>query len=37
MRDIADQLNGVIDDLLGIVDALQLGGLVQVDEVLIEI
>ena len=37
MRDIANELDGVVDDLLGIVNALQLGGLVQIDQVLIEI
>jgi hypothetical protein len=37
MRDIADELDGVIDDLLGVVNALQLGGLVQIDQVLIEV
>lgn len=37
MRDIADELDGIVDDLLGIVNALQLGGLVQVDQVLIEV
>ena len=37
MRDIAYQLDGVVDDLFGIVDTLQLGGLVEVDQVLIQV
>jgi len=37
MRDISDQLDGIIDDLLGVVDTLQLGGLIQVDQVLVKI
>ncbi len=37
MTDIADELDSVVDDLLGVVDALQLGGLVEVDEVFVEI
>src|ERR1700754_1192985 len=35
--DIADQLDGIIDDRFGIVDTLQLGCLIQVDQVLIQI
>lgn len=37
VRDIADELDGIVDDLLGVVDALQLGGLVEVDQVFVEI
>ena len=37
MGDIADQLDGIVDNLLGIVDALELGGFIQVDQVLIEV
>jgi hypothetical protein len=37
MRDVADQLDGIVDDLLCIVDALELGGLIQVDKVFIEV
>lgn len=37
MANVADELDGIVDDLFGVVDALQLGGLVEVDEVLIEV
>ena len=37
MGNVSDELDGIVDDLLGIVDALQLGCLVQVDQVLIEV
>ena len=37
MRDIADQLDGIVDDLLGIVNALELRLFVQVDEVLVQV
>ena len=37
VADIADELDGVIDDLFGVIDALQLGGFVEVDEVLVEV
>ena len=37
MADIADELDSIVDDLLGVVDALQLGGLIEIDEVLIEV
>ena len=37
MADVADQLNGIVDDLLGIVNALQLRGLVEIDQVFIEV
>ena len=37
MRDIADQLDGIIDDLFGIVDTLQLRGLVEVHQVFVEV
>src|SRR6185312_12108543 len=36
MTDIPDKLDGIVNDLFGIVDALQLGRLVKVDEVLVE-
>jgi len=35
--DVSDQLYGIVDDLFGVVNALQLGGLVEVDEVLVEV
>ena len=35
--DIPDQLDGIVDDLLGIVDALELGLFVQVYEILVEV
>src|SRR6201999_3543706 len=37
MRDIADELDGIIDDRLGIINTLQLGGLVEVDQVLVQV
>ena len=37
MADIANELDGVVDDLFGVVDALQLGGFVEVDEVFVEV
>jgi len=37
MGDIADQLDSIVDDLLGIIDALQLGGLIEIDEILIQV
>jgi len=37
VADVADELDGIVDDLFGVVDALQLGGLVEVDEVLVEV
>lgn len=37
MRDIADELDGIVNDLLGIVDALQLGGFIEVNEVFVEV
>ncbi len=37
VRDITDQLDRIIDDRFGIVDALQLGCFVQVDQVLIQV
>ena len=37
MADIADELDRVVDDLLGVVDALQLGGFVEVDKVFVEV
>lgn len=37
MTDVADQLYGIIDDLAGLEDGLELGGLVLVYEILVEI
>src|SRR6185295_15448742 len=37
MGDVADQLDGIVDDLLCIVDTLELGLFIQVHEVLVEI
>ena len=37
MRDIPDQLDGVVDDLLGIIDALELCLFVEVYKILIEV
>ena len=37
MGDIPDQLYGIINNLLGIVDTLQLCGFIQVDQVFIEV
>ena len=35
MRDITDKLDGIVNNLLGVVNALQLRGLVLINEVLI--
>ncbi len=37
VRDIPDQLDGIVDDLFGIVDALELGLFVQVHKILIQV
>jgi hypothetical protein len=37
MGDIADQLDGIVDNLFGIVNTLQLGSLVEVDQVFVQI
>ena len=37
MADIADKLDGIVDDLLGIVDALELSLFIQVHEILVEV
>lgn len=37
MGDITDQLDRIVDDLLGIVDALQLGGLVEVHQIFVQV
>ncbi len=37
MRYIADKLDGIVDNLLGVVNALQLGGLVKIDQVFVEV
>ena len=37
MRNVADQLDGIVDDLLGIIDALELGLFIKVYKILIEI
>jgi len=37
MRDIPYQLNGIVDDLFGVVDALELGGLVEIDQVFVQV
>jgi len=35
--DISDQLDGIVDDLFGVVDALKLGRFIEVDEIFIEV
>ena len=35
--DVAYQLDGIVDDLFGVVDALELSGLVEVDQIFIEV
>ena len=37
VADIPDQLDRIVDDLLGVIDALQLGGLIEIDQVLIQV
>ena len=37
MRDVTDQLNGIVDNLFGVVDALKLGCFVEVDKVFIQV
>ena len=37
MADITDQLDGIVNDLPGLEDGLQLGGFVLVHEVLIQV
>lgn len=37
VRDIADELDRIVDDLLGVVDALQLRGLVEIDQILVQV
>jgi len=37
VADIADELDGVVEDLAGLVDGLKLGGLILVDQVFVKI
>ena len=37
VRNISDQLDGIIDDLLGIINTLQLSGLIEIHQVLVQI
>lgn len=37
MRDIPNELDGIVDDLLGAINALELGTFVEVHHVLIEV
>jgi len=37
VRDIPDKLDGIVDDLFGAVDALELGVFIEIDHVLVEV
>ena len=37
MRDVPDELDGIVNDLLGVIDALQLGIDILVNEVFVEV
>ena len=37
MRDITNQLNGIVDNLFGIINTLELGSLIEVHQVFVEV
>lgn len=37
VRDVPDQLNGIVDDLFGVIDALELGRFVEVNQVFVQV
>ena len=37
VADIPDELDRIVDDLLGVIDALQLGSFIEIDEILIQV
>lgn len=37
MADIADKLDGIVDNLFGVIDTLELGCFIEVNEVFVEI